>query len=36
VAQLQQGFAAGGMGLNDQFALPELDYDRSYSKRVWL
>ena len=33
---LQQGFAAGEMGLSTQFALPELDYDRSYSKRVWL
>jgi hypothetical protein len=28
---LQQGFKAGEMGFNDQFALPELDYDRSYS-----
>src|SRR6516165_6373699 len=28
---LQQGFAAGEMGFNNQFALPELDYDRSYS-----
>jgi len=34
--QLQQGFVGGGMGFNGKFALPKLDYDRSYSKRVWL
>ena len=28
---LQQRFAPGEMVFNDQFALPELDYDRSYS-----
>jgi hypothetical protein len=36
MAQLHQGFTTGGMGLSTQFALPELHYDRSYSKRVWL